>query len=219
MRTDWSRLVEYLQDLHVGEQRRISIEELRRIVRTDEVPPSVSRITLWDPLMGRTGGLQKALLESLRLREQINLLYPEVNDLAMNLGVSVVFQSYPAPAIGGPVLPVNVLLSVVDQEMGHKPIETQMILDMIDRCIGTAKVVKRRSLKRLLIPWYWLIDVPTIIVRFPFLILRNAGLPATVEENIVSQVIKAILVIVILAIGAYFGIQIGVSDLLKLFGK
>jgi len=158
-------------------------------------------------------------LESVRLREQINLLYPEVNDLAMNLGVSVVFQSYPAPAIGGPVLPVNVLLSVVDQEMGHKPIETQMILDMIDRCIGTAKVVKRRSLKRLLIPWYWLIDVPTIIVRFPFLILRNAGLPATVEENIVSQVIKAILVIVILAIGAYFGIQIGVSDLLKLFGK
>ena len=158
-------------------------------------------------------------LESVRLRKQINLLYPEVNDLAMNLGVSVVFQSYPAPAIGGPVLPVNVLLSVVDQEMGHKPIETQMILDMIDRCIGTAKVVKRRSLKRLLIPWYWLIDVPTIIVRFPFLILRNAGLPATVEENIVSQVIKAILVIVILAIGAYFGIQIGVSDLLKLFGK
>jgi len=158
-------------------------------------------------------------LESVRLREQINLLYPEVNDLAMNLGVSVVFQSYPAPAIGGPVLPVNVLLSVVDQEMGHKPIETQMILDMIDRCIGTAKVVKRRSLKRLLIPWYWLIDVPTIIVRFPFLILRNAGLPATVEESIVSQVIKAILVIVILAICAYFGIQIGVSDLLKLFGK
>ena len=158
-------------------------------------------------------------LESVRLREQINLLYPEVNDLAMNLGVSVVFQSYPAPAIGGPVLPVNVLLSVVDQEMGHKPIETQMILDMIDRCIGTAKVVKRRSLKRLLIPWYWLIDVPAIIVRFPFLILRNAGLPATVEESIVSQVIKAILVIVILAICAYFGIQIGVSDLLKLFGK
>ena len=64
MRTDWSRLVEYLQDLHVGEQRRISIEELRRIVRTDELPPSVSRITLWDPLMGRAGGLQKALLES-----------------------------------------------------------------------------------------------------------------------------------------------------------
>ena len=158
-------------------------------------------------------------LESVRLREQINLLYPEVNDLAMNLGVSVVFQSYPAPAIGGPVLPVNVLLSVVDQEMGHKPIEKQMILDMIDRCIGTAEVVKRRSLKRLLIPWYWLIDVPAIIVRFPFLILRNAGLPATVEENIVSQVIKALLVIVILAIGAYFGIQIGVSDLLKLFGK
>ena len=57
MRTDWSRLVEYLQDLHVGEQRRISIEELRRIVRTDELPASVSRITLWDPLMGRAGGL------------------------------------------------------------------------------------------------------------------------------------------------------------------
>jgi len=158
-------------------------------------------------------------IESVRLREQINLLYPEVNDISMRLGVSVVFKRYPAPAIGGPVLPVNVLLSVVDQEMGHKPIETQMILDMIDRCIGTAKVVKRRSLKRLLIPWYWLIDVPAIIVRFPFLILRNAGLPATVEESIVSQVIKAILVIVILAICAYFGIQIGVSDLLKLFGK
>src|SRR2546425_2496443 len=158
-------------------------------------------------------------IESVRLREQINLLYPEVNDIAMRLGVSVVFKTYPAPAIGGPVIPVNVLLSVVDQEMGHKPIEKQMILDMIDRCIGTAEVVKRRSLKRLLTPWYWLIDVPAIIVRFPFLILRNAGLQATVEERIVFQVFKPFLFIVILAICAYFGIQIAVSDLLKLFGK
>ncbi|MFQ5915920.1 MAG: hypothetical protein ACE5JS_22320 [Nitrospinota bacterium] len=172
----------------------------------------------------RRGAETPESLDSIRLREQINLRFPEVNSLAARLGVAMMWQSFPPPAVGGPVIPVNLLLSVIDQNMGHGRISEQRILDVIDRCIGTGELAKRRGLKRLLMPWYWVIDIPAVLVRIPFLILRTAGLPATVEENIISQVIKVILVVGILLSLGYLGIQVTgiqvtVSDLLKLLAK
>lgn len=65
MGTDWRRLRRHLQDLGIGEQRRITRQELLRIVGASELPPSASRITVWDPLMGKKGvGLQGAIFEA-----------------------------------------------------------------------------------------------------------------------------------------------------------
>jgi hypothetical protein len=65
MRTDWTRLIEHLDQLRMGEERRITVEELRSIVGSQELPESVNRVTLWDPLMGKKGGgLQRAIREA-----------------------------------------------------------------------------------------------------------------------------------------------------------
>src|SRR3990172_4359785 len=103
--------------------------------------------------------------------------------------------------------------------MGHGRISRQKILDVIDRCIGTAQLAKKRALKRLLLPWYWIIDIPALIVRIPFLILRATGLPSSVEENVISHVVKIVLVAGFLAVAGYFGIRVTLSDLLNLMGK
>lgn len=158
--------------------------------------------------------------ESSRLRERINLMFPEVNSLAHELGVAgLTCYSYPAPAVGGPVLPVNLLLSVIDREMGHRTIEVARILDVIHRAIGSAEIVKRRALWRAVVPLYWPIDIVAFIIRIPFLILRKAGVPPKVEENIVSHIIKAILTAVIVALLAYLGLEKHIGDILRFLGR
>lgn len=157
--------------------------------------------------------------ESRRLRERVNLLFPEVNHCAASLGIDVVVESYPAPAIGGPVIPVNLLLSVIDQEMGHGPVTRQRIMDQMNRCIGVAEATRRGQLRRLFMPWYWFIDVPAFFVRLPFRILRAAGLPKNIEDHIAAHVVKAVLVGTLLLLGGFLGIRMTVPDLLTLFKK
>ena len=41
--------------------------------------------------------------ESLKLREEINLLIPSVTSDAERLGAEIYYKSFPAPAVGGPV--------------------------------------------------------------------------------------------------------------------
>lgn len=157
--------------------------------------------------------------ESLILREKINLLIPSVTNDAERLGADIYYKSFPAPAVGGPVIPVNILQSVVDQDMGHAPLSKQTILDAINRCIGTAMTLRRHAFWRLILPWYWIIDVPATIARIPFLILRQAGLPPKVEENIISQVIKFLLIMSMIATASYFGVKVTFPDLLQLISK
>jgi hypothetical protein len=154
--------------------------------------------------------------QSFQLREQISQLFPEVNSYAQLLGIGIEARSYPAPAIGGPVLPVNILESVVDRRQGHVTLSKTLIIDKINECIGSAQSAKRQGFWRLVLPWYWVIDIPALLVRIPFLILREAGVPAKVEENIISYFIKVIGVILILAGMVYLGLEKYIPQLLDL---
>jgi hypothetical protein len=130
---------------------------------------------------------------SIPLRQQIRTLLPEVQKAAAALNMNVTGVSYPAPMIGGPAIPVNYLAGVVDRRAGHHVLETQQILDVIDSCIGAADLARRHALGRLLKPWCWLVDVPALIVGWPFVVMRKAGVPDTIVESTGAHVIKAIL--------------------------
>src|SRR5579872_2335335 len=55
--------------------------------------------------------------ESLLLRQEVLKNFPEVDHCATDLGINVYLQSFPAPAIGGAVIPVNVLYSAINRDM------------------------------------------------------------------------------------------------------
>jgi len=159
-------------------------------------------------------------VDPLVLREQINLRFPEVNKLAQELGgVGITVESYPAPAVGGPILPINVLLSVIDRNMGHGTIPKVNIVDVINRAIGSAAVVRKRKFWRMIVPLYWPIDILAFAIRLPFVILRKAGIPAWVEENIVSQFVKIAVTVGIILLLAYLGFEEYTGDLIKGLGK
>ena len=127
------------------------------------------------------------------IRQALSMLEPEVKYWAQHLGVNVGAQSFPAQAVGGPVIPINFLACVINQSVGHRHIDRDVVLDAIDRCIGAASFAKREFLKRLLNPFCWLVDLPVLIVGWPFHIMRRAGVPDTVVDGSGAKVVKAVM--------------------------
>lgn len=144
--------------------------------------------------MAGPGGLHPTETDASReFRRKLKLSQPEVVHWANRLGVGVTGQSFPAPAVGGPVIPFNLLACVTDQNIGHTRVPTAKVLEAIDECIGAAGFAKRRLLGRLVKPWCWLVDVPALIVGWPFHVMRKAGVPDKFVEGTSAQVIKAVL--------------------------
>ena len=144
--------------------------------------------------MAGPGGLEPTETDASReFRRKLMLSQPEALYWADRLGVGVAGQSFPAPAVGGPVIPFNLLACVIDQNIGHTTVPTEEVLDAIDKCIGAAAFEKRRLLARLVKPWCWLVDVPALIVGWPFHVMRKAGVPAKFVESTTAQIIKAVL--------------------------
>jgi hypothetical protein len=167
--------------------------------------------------MAGPGGLHPTETDASReLRRRLALLQPEVVHWADCLGVSVTGQSCPAPAVGGFVIPFNLLKCVVDQNIGHMTVSTTVVLDAIDQCVGAAEFVKRRLLSRLLRPWCWLVDVPALIVGWPFLVMRKAGVPDRFVDSASAQVTKAILTgLLYLAGFAYIAYRTGLTAAIR----
>lgn len=121
-----------------------------------------------------------------RLREwdrKIQEMIPAVRGYARQLDVAL--EHWVQPEAGDPINHFDVLDNLT--------LETAVTLNTIDRIIGATEAARNRALVRLLIPVYWLIDVPALAVRWPWLILERAGLPVEYERNVVSNVLKVLL--------------------------
>lgn len=155
--------------------------------------------------------------ESSRIREQIIHLYPEASASADEIGVNVIAQNFPPPNIGGgPVIPVNLLLGVVDQDQGYSHLSKQRVLDTVERFLAEATALKRRLLwRQLLNPIWWIIEIVAYVLRIPFLILQRAGVPKTVEESIWGHMVKVVVFVVMILIGLHYGLNLSAKDLLS----
>jgi hypothetical protein len=118
-------------------------------------------------------------------------------------------QSYPAPAVGGPVLPFNMLAAVTDQWVGHTYIPRQEVADAIDRCIGAARLKRKTIGWRLVKPWCWLIDLPALVVGWPFAVMRKAGGPSAIVDGPGAQVLKAIITALLWLVAVAFAVYRG----------
>jgi len=156
--------------------------------------------------------------ESLKIRKQILSLLPRVKGAAEFCRINYTVKSYPMPAVGGPIVSVSLYDSIINPQLGHKVIEKTMIEDAIEQSIAVARGHEKDSLLHWLCPWNWIIDGCALFIRMPFIILRRAGLPEKVEENIIAHVIKIIFVILLITFLAYKGItieQIKLTEILK----
>jgi hypothetical protein len=143
-------------------------------------------------------------------------LFPEADICAQRLGVPVIAYSYPMPAVGGPVLPVNLLYAVMNDNQGHRPLSQQDILDAINRCLATATATRKKLFwTQLLNPVSWVTEIIAYVIRIPFLILRKAGLPASVEESVWGHIMKILFFVLLLLASLRWGLKLSAKDLLQ----
>jgi hypothetical protein len=152
-----------------------------------------------------------------RAREQLNIMLYSANTFATQLNAGVSAQQMPPLGFGGAVIPVNFLSAVVEPDQGYTGISETQALDAIDRCIGAAQYHQRRALKRMRNPLCWLVDLPAAVARWPFQVMRKAGVSASVEDHVVSQAIKIIIVVAMYALATYFGVKLKFQDILRLW--
>lgn len=140
------------------------------------------------------------------LRRGLNEGLPELVALASELGVETRYR-FPS----GTLLQEETGNLLDATKVGHG-IATQDLLDYTDRCVGAAKLAMRRGRSRLIFPWFWIVDDLGLIIRFPFLVLRAAGLPASYEQTVWAQAFKLVYAAGLAALAVFSGVQLSTLD-------
>jgi hypothetical protein len=159
--------------------------------------PSDNRAYFWS-------GERPESADSFALRQRIHWALPSVVRYANELGVDTTFSSG-SRALGYQRL--NGLAAITEDE-AHTLISRPHIVDLLTRCSAAAHQEMHRSFRRLVIPVYWLVDIPALVIRWPFLVLQAARLPTAWENSAAGQLIKVLELLALVGIAAYFGLRL-----------
>lgn len=142
------------------------------------------------------------------LREIIARKTPIVSKISRRAGIPGVLHSYPAPAIGGPVIPVNIYESIL-QDGPHGHIPNQRKLDTLNKLIGQLDGKIEYEFKKIVNPFFWLGLVIEKFLRIPFWLLSKTGFNISkVEDHFLGKLFKLIEVVVLI----YISLRIGIPD-------
>lgn len=129
------------------------------------------------------------------VREPINLMIPEINNIVKSTDNSSVIVSYPAPAVGGYVKNINIFDNFFNLHSYQIPYDD--ILNQLNRSKGVLKTDFIYSIIRTLNPFYWIGMILGLIVNIPFQLIGKVGFDNTKFENsIIGKLIKILLYIV-----------------------
>jgi len=142
------------------------------------------------------------------LRETIARRIPSIIHISRRAGIPDVLHSYPAPAVGGPVIPVNIYQSIL-QDDSHGVIPNQRKLDTINTLIGQLEGKIDFEFKKVINPFYWLGFSIEKILRIPFWLLSKTGFEISkIEDHFLGKTFKLVEVVVLL----YISLRLGISD-------
>lgn len=151
--------------------------------------------------------------ESWQLWQRIQWALPKIVVFVNELGVDTTFMS------GSHSLGFRHLdgLAAITEDESRTHISPLHIADLLTRCRAAAQQEQRRAFLRLVIPVYWLVDIPALLIRWPFLVLRAAGLPREWENTMAGRLIKVLELLALVGIAARFGLQLDVVA--KILGR
>ncbi|UEX79156.1 hypothetical protein [Sediminicurvatus halobius] len=130
---------------------------------------------------------------------------PRAKRIARSLGAPVDLVSYPAPAVGGPIVRVNTIDAILVND-GHERIPNKRILDALEQALGECQEQVRKEFLQLVNPLYWFSRVIRLILRLPFLALETAGFrPETFEKSLAGKFVRLIEILTMTAGLLYLG--------------
>lgn len=132
------------------------------------------------------------------LRERVTQALPRTTRIAERLEIPFIYQSFPAPMVGGAVIPVNMFQAVVNDN-SYGGIDRQWIYDAISQTIGRCEEVVAAERRNLVNPIYWLKNLVVSILRIPFVLIEATGFDVgKVEDHLLGRVFKLLELAVIL---------------------
>jgi len=143
------------------------------------------------------------------IRNRIASIVDDVLNAAERHGLGTIVQSYPAPVVGGPVLPVNIFLSVLNDN-SHGGIERSLIMDTLHRLQSGCRADLRKEFRQLVNPIYWMKELIIFVIRLPFLLFSLSGFSISkIEDHFLSKVFKVAEIMILI----YLAVRIGVDKL------
>lgn len=148
------------------------------------------------------------------IRDNLAKDIPKAIQIAYSNNVSIDLQSYPAPAVGGPIIPVNIFDAIL-HDTGHESMNQNWIEDCINETIGKLEQRLKKELFNLLNPLYWLYSLFVFLLRLPFLLISLTGFNMEkVEDQLIGKLFKLIELIIVLYFLLKFGIE--KSDIIEI---
>ncbi len=95
--------------------------------------------------------------------------------LASELGVPTLFTSYPAPAVGGPVIPFQLFEAILSDPSHGQGVDAQLVIDALNRTVGAGEDKVQEQFRHLVNPAWLLWAALIFILRIPFIVLGAAG--------------------------------------------
>lgn len=86
-----------------------------------------------------------------------------------------------------------------------------------NKCIGMAQSMQEHLFwKQAVNPLYYVIMAAGFVLRIPFLILEQAGLPHEVEKSVWAQIFKVLEFVALAWVGLHYGLKVDSAELLKI---
>ena len=149
-----------------------------------------------------------------RLRGNISKSTLKVSQIAFKHNVPIIWKSYPAPAVGGPILDINMVYAILFDN-SHGGIERSLILETLLKIEGACEEHLNVEFKKLINPLHWVAFIFTSVIRIPFMILKSSGFNIEkIEDHLWGKIFKLIEIIVLIYLLFYFGLK--KSDIIML---
>jgi len=133
-----------------------------------------------------------------QIREKIAKYINEVSRIANRYGIQTIVKSYPAPVVGGPVIPIDIFYSVL-HDYSHHGIDRQLVWDKINETIGECEADLKKEFYRLFNPLYWIQSIIVFIIRIPFMLISVSGFNIDkIEDHFISKLFKLIELLIII---------------------
>ncbi len=124
--------------------------------------------------------------------------------LARRLGVAYEFTSFPAPAVGGPVIPVNLFQAIL-LDTSHGGISRRVLHDTLDQVVGAAEDQAKLEKRRLFNPFNWIKELIVAIIRIPFMLIDASGFDVhKIEDHLFARLFKLAEIVILVWLSIYF---------------
>lgn len=105
------------------------------------------------------------------------------------------FTSFPAPAVGGPVIKLGVFEAIL-ADTSHGGVDRQMIYDTLNRTIGACEEAKERAWRELTNPFYFLKNIALVVLKIPFMLIEATGFNVSkFEDHFFGKLFKLLMLL------------------------